>query len=153
GSHSVRVHFSAVPGLSTAEIFAEGGLGGLASAGSPVRVTFSGGVGTADFPVNAPPSTVAHSAFTWRWKLKTGTTITEIGTTGEHVLYTLLARPRAPQAVPWVATLEVATTVARGETTAENAMRRIWSEFYTNAGGRYDTEAGRSIYTTGGRGE
>src|SRR5678815_3058387 len=34
GSHAVRVRFAAIPGLSSAQIFAAGGVGGLASSGS-----------------------------------------------------------------------------------------------------------------------
>jgi hypothetical protein len=70
GSHSVRVRFVAVPTLGSAQIWAEGGLGGLASSGSPMTVTFSGGVGQADFAVNSPPATVAKTSFDWRYNQK-----------------------------------------------------------------------------------
>jgi hypothetical protein len=149
GSHSVRVRFAAVPALTSAQIFALGGLGGLASSGSPVTVTFSGGVGTADFPVNSPPPAVARSLFTWDWKHKSGMTIHELGSTGEHRLYTVLATPQAPQAIPWVGALEVATKAAQGETTAAGATRKVWSELYNNAGGSYDTAGGAPKYTGG----
>jgi hypothetical protein len=149
GSHSVRVRFSAIPGLSSAQIFAAGGLGGLASSGSPVTVSFSSGVGTADFPVNNPPAAVARSVFTWDWKQKVGMATAEMGRTGEHRLYGILAAPQAPQAIPWVGALEVATKVAQGENTAAGATRKIWSEFYNNAGGSYDTVSGASKYTGG----
>lgn len=149
GSHSVRVRFAAVPGLGSAQIFAAGGLGGLASAGSPVTVTFSGGGGTADFPVNSPPAAVARTLFAWDWKQKTGATVAEMGSTGEHRLYVVLAAPQAPQAIPWAGALEMATKVAQGETTAAGATRKIWSELYNNAGGSYDTVGGASKYTGG----
>ena len=149
GSHSVRVRFAAVPALGSAQIFAQGGLGGLASSGAPVTVTFAGGVGTADFPVNSPPATVARAAFTWDWKQKSGMTITEMGTTGEHRLYAVLAAPQAPQATPWAGALEVATKAAQGETTAAGATRKVWSELYNNAGGSYDTSNGAPKYTGG----
>ena len=87
GSHSVRVRFAAVPSLSSAQIFAQGGLGGWPSSGSPVTVTFAGGVGTADFPVTSPPAVVARTVFTWDWKQKVGMATAEMGTTGQHRLY------------------------------------------------------------------
>ena len=46
-------------------------------------------------------------------------------------------------------TLEVATTVAQGETTAAGATRKIWSQFYNSAGGSYDTANGMARYTGG----
>jgi hypothetical protein len=147
GSHSVRVRFAAAPGVTSADVWAEGGLGGLASAGTPVAVTFAGGFGEATFPVNTPPTTVARTVFTWDWKYQPAATPLSLGHTGPHRLYTVLATPQAPQAVPWVRTLEVATQVAVGTTTAAAATRAIWQEFYTNAGGLYDTVSGASAYT------
>ena len=91
---------------------------------------------------------MARTAFTWDWKQKTGVTITDMGQTGEHKLYTVLATPQAPQATPWAAALEVAAKVAQGETTAAGATRKIWSEFYQSAGGSYDTVGGAPRYTS-----
>lgn len=149
GSHSVRVSFTAVSTVTSADIWAEGGLGGLASGGSPVTVTFAGGAGQADFVVATPPATVAKTLFDWDWKYKTSASTLEMGRTGQHLLYTALATPKAPQATPWVGALDVATTLAQGETTAASATRRIWSDFYLNAGGLYDTTFGASKYTGG----
>jgi hypothetical protein len=150
GTHSVRVRFKAVSGLSSAQVFAQGGLGGLASSGSPVTVTFSGGFGEADFSVNSPPAAVARTVFTWDWKQKVGPSIVELGRTGDHRLYTVLATPQAPQATPWVGALEVAAVVAQGETTAAGATQKIWSQFYNSAGGSYDTFSGSPRYAGGG---
>lgn len=149
GSHSVRVSFRAVASVTQADVWAVGGLGGLASAGSPVSVTFGGGTGQADFPVGSPPSTVAKTTFTWDFQYDTGGGAAAMGSTGEHLLYTLVASPVAPQATPWVDTLEVACTAAQGTSTAATATRAIWSDFYTNAGGLYDTTWGASAYTGG----
>lgn len=149
GTHSVRVRFAAVPSLTTAQVFAQGGLGGLASNGSPVTVSFSGGYGQADFPVNSPPAAVGRALFKWDWKQKSGGPTVDLGSTGEHRLYTVLAAPQAPQATPWVGTLEVACTVAQGETTPAGATRKIWKQFYENAGGLYDTVSGASKYSGG----
>ena len=146
GSHSVRVRFAAVPSLPSAQIWAEGGLGGLASSASPVTVAFSGGSGQADFVVNSPPPAVAKTTFSWDFKYKNGGTAA-MGTTGEHLLYTVVATPQAPQATPWVGALEVACTVAAGETTAAAATRALWDDFYNNAGGSYDTVSGAPRYT------
>jgi hypothetical protein len=92
---------------------------------------------------------VARSSFSWDWKQKIGMATTEMGTTGEHRLYVVLATPQAPQAPPWVGALEVATEVAQGETTAAGATRKIWRELYDNAGGSYDTVSGASKYSGG----
>jgi hypothetical protein len=148
GSHSVRVRFAAVPTVTQAQVWAAGGVGGLASSGSPVTVTFSGGIGQADFPVILPPAAVTRTAFTWDWKYKAGASTVEMGQTGEHLLYTVLATPQAPQVVPWVRTLDVACTLAQGETTAAGATRKIWSDFYNNAGGQYDTVSGAPRYAS-----
>lgn len=147
GAHSVRVRFSATPAISSAAIWAEGGLGGLASSGSPVTVTFAGGVGEANFTVTTPPATVAKTLFDWEWKYRISATTLEMGRTGRHLLYTVLATPQAPQATPWVGTLDVACQLAQGETTAAGATRKIWSDFYLNAGGLYDTVGGAPRYT------
>lgn len=149
GGHSVRVRFAAGPAITTAQVWAEGGLGGLGSAGSPVTVNFTGGFGEATFPVNTPPAAVARTLFTWDWKYLSGLTTLTLGHTGQHRLYTVLASPQAPQAVPWVGALEVATQLAQGTTTAAAATRAIWQDFYTNAGGLYDTVSGASAYTGG----
>jgi len=149
GSHSVRVSFRAVSSLSQADVWAEGGLGGLASNASPVSVTFSGGAGQADFAVNTPPAAIAKTTFTWDFKYDAGGGAAEMGSTGEHVLYSVLATPVAPQATPWVDTLEVACTAADGETTAAAATRAIWDDFYHHAGGLYDTVSGAPSYTGG----
>ncbi len=151
GTHTVEVSFRAVSSVNSAQVWAEDGLGGLASGASPVTVSLSGGVGQATFNVNSPPAAVARTAFTWRWQYKNvngASTATEsMGETGEHLLYTVVAPPKAPQSPPWVGTLEVATTVASGQTTAADATRAIWYDFYHNAGGQYDTHSGASKYT------
>jgi hypothetical protein len=149
GTHSVRVRFKAIPGLASAQLFAEGGLGGLGTAAAPVTVSFSGGFGEADFPVNAPPGAVGRTVFAWDWKRRVGATTVDLGRTGEHLLFTLLAPPQAPQAVPWVATLEMATVAAQGETTAAGATRKVWDRLYNGAGGSYDTVGGAPRYTGG----
>jgi len=141
------VSFRAVSTVSQADVWAQGGLGGLASSSSPVSVTFTGGTGQADFPVGSPPTTVAKSMFTWDFQYDTGGGALPMGMTGEHLLYTLVATPVAPQAVPWVDALDVACTAAQGATTAAEATRAIWDEFYNHAGGQYDTVGGASQYT------
>jgi|GEM_PF-2888970 len=148
GSHAVEVHFVAVPTVASAQVWAEGGVGGLASSVSPVTVTFAGGVGQAQFTAGTPPATVARTAFQWDWKYRVGGSTAAMGSTGEHLLYSVVATPQAPQATPWVATLEVATTAAQGTTTALGAARAVWDEFYHHAGGQYDTVTGAPRYTS-----
>jgi hypothetical protein len=152
GSPTVQVSFVAVPAVTTAEIWAEGGVGGLATGTSPVTVPFAGGTAQASFPVGSPPTTVAKSTFQWDWKYRIGGSTAEMGSTGEHLVYTVLAAPQAPQTIPWVEALDVAVTAAQGETTPLGAARAVWDEFYNNAGGLYDVALGSSAYTTNGEG-
>jgi len=149
GSHSVQVSFRAAASLSQAKIWATSGLGGLGSASSPVTVNFSGGKGQASFPVNSPPGSIAKTTFHWDWQYDAGSGSAAMGQTGEHILYTVLATPKAPQAKPWLGALEVACKLAQGKTTAEEATRAIWNDFYNSAGGLYDTEGGSPRYTGG----
>lgn len=153
GSPGVRATFSAVPAVSQAKVWAEAGLGGLAGNASPVTVSFSGGSGQATLAVNTPPAAVDKATFSWQWRYKdvngTPSAAATMGWTGEHVVYSLLATPQAPQAQPWVGALEVATKAAKGKTTAAEATRAIWYDFYTNAGGLYDVVGGSPRYTGG----
>lgn len=151
GSHSVRTTFKAVPSVSSAQIWADGSLGGLNSSSAPITVSFSGGTGQAVFNVNNPPSVVDKSLATWNWHYKNlngaSTPAIDMGGTGKHIIYTVLATPNAPQATPWVRTLEIATDLAQGSSTAAVATRSIWNDFYRNANGLYDTFRGASQYT------
>ena len=103
GAHSVRVRFSAVPGVTSAQIWAEGGLGGLASSGSPVTVNFIGRRGRGGLSGEQPAGLREPG------RLSPGTgsggsaaSTLDMGRTGEHRLYAVLAAPQAPQATPWV---------------------------------------------------
>jgi hypothetical protein len=101
-------------------------------------------------PDPLPPSTTLDNiSFDWNWKYKTGLSTADMGLTGKHLLYSVLTTPKAPQATPWVGTLDVACTLAQGETTAAGATRKIWDDFYRNAGGLYDTIGGAPRYTGG----
>lgn len=151
GSYSVQVNFKAVSGINTAEIWAEDGLGGLESAASPETVTFISNSGQGTMTVNSVPNAIGKHTFSWDWKYKNVNGVPsadlDMGTTGEHIVYTLLAVPQDPQAVPWVSTLEIACDLADGFDTAAAAAREIWDDFYYNAGGEYDTVSGASQYT------
>lgn len=138
-SHSVSVTFKAVSTLSSALIWAEDGLGGLASSGSPVTVTFSGGTGNGSFTVNSVPASIGKHEFYWDWKYKTsppGSTI-GMGITGEHLLYTVHSTPQAPMTEPWSEVLEYATDWANAETTAAGVAEDIVNGLY-NSGMVYD---------------
>jgi len=152
GSHSVQVNFKAVPSISSAQIWAETGLGGLNSSGSPVTVSFAGGNGQSNFTANSVPAFVGKHLFNWDWKYKNvngvSSTPFDMGATGEHTVYTVLATPQAPQAQPWLGTLEVACDMAANRTNASDAMRDIWDDFYNNAGGVYDTVSGAPRYAS-----
>lgn len=149
GSHSVKVAFRADPGISSAEIWAETGLGGLASTGSPVTVTISGGAGQATFPVNSPPSAVGKAKFDWEWKYKNlngaPSATSAMGFTNDHVLYTTVGTPQAPMATPWLEVLDYATTWASGETDIDGVRTEIVSGIY-NSGMVY---SGALHHTTG----
>jgi len=151
GTHNVKATFSAASSVSQAKIWAETGLGGLASSASPILVSFSGGTGTATFTANTPPSSINKTTFSWNWRYKdvngSPSSPVDTGETRGHLLYTVLANPTAPQAQPWVGTLDVACSVATGKTTAAEATREIWADFYYNAGGLYDTTSGAARYT------
>ncbi|MEW5923507.1 MAG: hypothetical protein AB1746_05920 [Candidatus Zixiibacteriota bacterium] len=151
GSHSVRVEFKAVSGVNNIQVWAENGLGGLNSSGSPVTITFTAGSGTGTFSVNSPPSVIGKSLFYWDWKYKNvngaSTPTTEMGETGEHVLYAINATPNAPMATPWVDVLEYATNWASGQTTEAGVVSGIISGIYYSGmvydgGGHHTTSYG-----------
>ena len=124
GSHQVQVTFKAVASVASAQIWAETGLGGLASSGSPVTVAFSAGTGTAGFSVNSPPTVVGKNEFTWNWNYKSGLTTKSLGSTGLHCLYTVMAYPIVTVA-PWLTILDYACTWAAGESTGEGICAAI----------------------------
>jgi hypothetical protein len=136
GSHSVEVSLKAVPSASSAQIWAEGGLGGLNSASSPVTVSFSGGSGQATLNVNSPPSAIGKREFLWNWKYRNlGGSVTgpmAMGWTGTHLLYTTHAAPQPPMTTPWVDVLEYATTWAGGETTEAAVVEEIVEGIYSS---------------------
>lgn len=138
-SHSVSVTFKAVSSLSSALVWAENGLGGLASSGSPVSVTLPGGSGSGTFVVNSVPASIGKHEFYWDWKYKTSSagSTNEMGMTGEHLLYAVHSTPQAPMAEPWSEVLEYATDWAGGETTAASVAEKIVNGIY-NSGMVYD---------------
>ncbi|MFX0201683.1 MAG: hypothetical protein ACFFCW_36680 [Candidatus Hodarchaeota archaeon] len=141
GSHSVQVEFKAVPAVSSIQIWAENGLGGLNSSGSPVTVSFSDGTGQATFSVNSVPSSIGKHLFYWDWNYKNvngaSTPETYMGETGEHIVYTVHSMPNAPMATPWLDVLEYATNWASGETTEAGVVDKIVNGIY-NSGMVYD---------------
>ncbi len=151
GAHQVRVAFKASPGVTSAQVWAQSAVVGLGSASAPVLVTFSGGAGEATFPAGAPPGWVAQHRFDWDWSYRdlngTPSAPAEMGRTGRHALFTLLGTPVAPQATPWLGALEIAADLAYGRSTAIEATRDIWQDFYTSAGAVYDTVSGAPRYT------
>jgi hypothetical protein len=153
GSHSIQANFKSIPSVNSAQIWATGSLGGLNNSTSPVSVSFSGGFGQAVFSVNNPPNVVDKSLVSWNWQYKningTNTASFDMGQTGQHIIYSVLATPNAPQAQPWVRALEIAAGLAQGSTTATDATRNIWNDFYQNTGGLYDTYGGAPQYTGG----
>ena len=157
GSHAVQVSFTAEPTVNNAQIWAQGALGGLSSSSSAPTVSFSAGGGQALFNVTSPPAYIDETRFFWDWKYKnlngSGPTEHDMGQTGEHVLYTVLATPLAPQAQPWARVLGVACNLAKGRTSAATATRDIWNDFYRNAGGQYDTVGGSPQYAHGSPGD
>jgi hypothetical protein len=141
GSHTVQVNLKAVPSISTAQIWAETGLGGLNSSGSPVTVSFSGGDGTATFTVNSNPNAIGKNLFYWNWKYKnvngSSTSTSEMGATGEHILFTTYATPTAPMTTPWLEALEYSTNWASGQTTQAGVVSSLVNGIY-NSGMIYD---------------
>ncbi len=148
---TVQVNFKAAPSVNSAHIWALNGMGGLNSSSAPVTVNFSGGSGQSVFTAQNVPGYVGKHLFAWDWMYKNvnGSSTVEkpMGRTGEHLVYTLLDTPQAPQAIPWLEALDIAATLAYGRTTAADATRDIWEEFYLHAGGSYDTFSGAAQYT------
>ena len=136
--HSVEVTFKGASTINTAQIWAESGLGGLASDGSPVAVTFSNGSGSGRFPVNRVPEAIGKHKFFWAWRYKTSSSANpkEMGVTGEHKIYTVFDTPRAPMKEPWWEVLEYACNWANGETSASGVSSKIVQRMY-DSGIRY----------------
>lgn len=141
GSRSVQVAFEAVPSITSAQIWAETGLGGLNSPSSPVAVSFTGGEGTATFAVNNNPNFVGKHLFNWNWKYKNvnGSTSPtgDMGATGEHVLFTTFSVPDAPMTTPWLEALEYASKWASGQTSEAGVVSTLINGIY-NSGMVYD---------------
>jgi len=129
GSHSVQVNFKAVSSVISAKIWAENGLGGLNSSGSPINVAFSGGNGQAIFNVNSPPALIGKHFFDWDWKCKdingNPSTPMDMGMTGKHMLYTTYATPQAPMTNPWVAVIDRSCSWAQGKSDIIEARTAI----------------------------
>jgi hypothetical protein len=132
GSHSVKVDFKAVPTVSSAQIWAETGLGGLGISGSPVLVSFTNGSGQGVFNVNNVPTSVGKHLFYWDWKYKISTSTESMGSTGEHLLYTVLATPVVPMTAPSLEILDYACTWASGTTTSSGVCSDILSNGFGN---------------------
>ena len=136
GSYSVKADFKAVPIISSAQIWAETGLGGLRTSGSPVLVAFTNGNGQGTFSVNSVPTSVGKHLFHWDWKYKTTAGTESMGKTGEHLLYTVLATPVAPSptasATPPLNILDYACTWANGATTKEKVCTDMLTNGFSN---------------------
>lgn len=136
GSYAVQVDFKAVPAISSAQIWAELGLGGLHSSSSPVTVSFTGGNGQGTFTVNSVPASVGKHLFHWDWKYKTSAGTFSMGKTSQHIVYTVLATPIAPgptiSATPPLNVLDYACTWANGVTTKEKVCKDILSNGFKN---------------------
>lgn len=136
GSHQVQVQFKAIPTITQANLWAVGGLGGLAGSGSPVTVSFSSGSGQQLFTVNSVPNSVGKHQFYWDWQYidTTGSPspTKDMGRTGEHLIYTVLAAPVASLSPPWLVILDYACTWANGSTTKEQVCTNILNNGYVN---------------------
>ncbi len=133
GTHTVKVEFKAVSGITSIQVWAETGLGGLASSTSPVPVSLPGGSGSAVFTVNQVPNSVGKHQFYWDWKYKktTGGTL-PMGLTGQHTVYTTLATPVSPMTVPWLEILDYACTWAPGQMTKPGVCDAIINNGFVN---------------------
>jgi hypothetical protein len=136
GAHQVQVTFRAVSTVTSANVWALGGLGGLAGSGSPVTIHFTGGSAQHNFSVNSVPNTVGKHEFYWDWKYIdiTGTpSVTKsMGKTGQHLVYTTLANPVASLSPPWLVILDYACTWASGSTTNEAVCTNILNNGFAN---------------------
>jgi hypothetical protein len=154
GSHSVEVEFQAPGSISSAEIWAEGGLGGLRSSSSAVPVSFSGGIGRARFRINSPPNSIGKHLFNWNWYYKNingaSTPSASMGTTGEHLLYTVYGTPNAPMTTPWLQVIDRASMWAQGQSTLNGARAQITAGLNSIADADGDVDYNpRNFYTSG----
>jgi hypothetical protein len=151
-AYSVEVTFKAVNTVNSAQIWAQGDVGGLNSSAAPVAVNFAGGTGQGTFSVNSVPALIDKHLIEWDWKYKNLngalTAAVDMGSTGEHIVYTVLAAPQAPQTTPWLDVLDIACDLAQNRNNASDATRDIWDDFYNNAGGSYDTVSGAPRYAS-----
>ncbi len=151
-AYSVEVTFKAVNTVNSAQCWAQGDVGGLNSSATPVLVNFAGGSGQGAFTVNTVPTLVDKHLIEWDWKYKNlngaATAAVDMGATGDHIVYSVLAAPQAPQTAPWLDVLEIACDLAQNRNNASDATRDIWDDFYNNAGGSYDTVSGAPRYAS-----
>jgi hypothetical protein len=133
GSYSVKVKFSAAASISSAKVWAGGGLGGLNSSGTAVVVSSPNWEGT--FTINNVPNFVGKHLFDWYWKYKdvdgTPSGELEMGKTGEHLVYTVLSTPIGPSstisAIPPLEILDYACIWANGATSKEQVCTYMLS--------------------------
>ena len=139
GTHTVEVRFESAASVTSAQVWAEGGLGGLNSSSSPVAVSLPGGSGSAVFTVNQVPGSVGKHEFFWDWKYRktTGGTL-PMGLTGQHTVYTTLATPipvtATPQPMPdpWLEILDYSCTWASGQMTTQGVCDAIINVGFVN---------------------
>ncbi len=135
-SYSVVIDFKAVSGISSADIWAVNGMGGLNSSSSPITVNFSGGTGQGTFNVNSLPTSVGKYTFLWDWKYSTSGSTLNMGQTGEHLVYLVLETPVAPptltSTIPPLNVLDYACTWASGSNTREQVCLNILSNGFSD---------------------
>ena len=155
---SVKVKFKVEPNLPSATVSAcstdgDSPLGGL----SEQTVVFSDGESTwvEFFMDSAIERKVRRFDHRWEWRISklSGNEITHFScaTTGPHRVYTLLGEPLAPWIkedvfgqCPWTDALELACSVADGESDRKAALAKITSHLFHNMGFKYETTVGRS---------
>ena len=154
----IKVTIDILPSVSTAlpaTLWATTGSAILGNVNEKDDIYFSAGSsGDVIFTVaGASADAVSKDDVAWQWKVKDfghSTGEIDINASGPHTIYTVLDTPVAPQAIPWIGTLDIACTAAADANSVEDATRRIWDNFYNSAGGVYDADKGESRYTPDG---
>jgi len=99
---------------------------------------------------SSTPDAIEKGIVTWEWKIRDiddcNSPEYSFGSSGPHTVYIVVDTPQAPQAKPWIETLDIACDAAYSANTKHLAMWHIWDEFYQDAGAAYDTYAGESHY-------
>ncbi len=152
---NVQARMTITPELNISADVSAINTGGILGNLGETTVEFSNGVSNPFYAtfncLQSTPVAVGIGAMQWQWKAGNfeggGASAGNMTVTGPHTVYSVLGSPVTPMSEPWTNALDIACEVAGGATTKKVAMQGVWYDFYTNAGGLYDTTSGAAQYT------